>query len=173
MSKKHRLFFALVPDQPILDRIAAVQHAVNGNGRAARPHQFHVTLAFLGMQETAQVPAILEVASRLEFTPCNVALDRLGRFKRAGVLWLGSKKIPGSLQTFQQALVDGLLAAGIGYDRKPWIFHLTLYRKMRKRPPIMDPVAIEWPINGFQLIESVGVKNGVEYHTIGQWSTPA
>ena len=66
-------------------------------------------------------------------------------------------------------LVGALLDAGIGYDRKPWTFHLTLYRKLRKAPGIMDPVAIDWALDGFSLIESVGVKNGVEYHALGRW----
>ena len=64
---------------------------------------------------------------------------------------------------------DALLEAGIGHDRKDWKFHVTLYRKMRKPSSIMDPVAIEWPLNGFDLIESVSVGNGVEYHSIGHW----
>ncbi len=33
----------------------------------------------------------------------------------------------------------------------------------------MDPVAIEWAVTGFDLVESVNVGNGVEYHSIGHW----
>ena len=77
-------------------------------------------------------------------------LDQLGSFSRAGVLWLGASTIPAAVRDFQQSLVEALLEAGIGHDRKAWKFHLTLYRKMRKPPPIMDPVAIEWPLDGFE-----------------------
>lgn len=169
MSMGQRLFFALVPDRVVRERVERIQHSLEVNGRPARPHQFHVTLAFLGMQRAELIPDILDVASRLAFEPCQVVMDCLGRFQRAGVLWLGASELPRELVDFQHALVGALLDAGIGYDRKPWKLHLTLYRKMRTAPPIMDPVAVKWALNGFSLIESVGVKNGVEYHEIGHW----
>jgi 2'-5' RNA ligase len=121
------------------------------------------------MQPAEVIPDILAVASELTFEPCRVEMDRIGRFPRNGVLWLGAGTVPDALVRFQHDLVGALLDAGIGYDRKPWTFHLTLYRKLRKAPGIMDPVAIDWALDGFSLIESVGVKNGVEYHALGRW----
>jgi 2'-5' RNA ligase len=169
MSRGRRLFFALVPGREVVSRIERLQHSLDVAGRAASPHQFHATLAFLGMQRQETLPAIFAVASRLTFQPCRLALDHLGLFKRAGVLWLGASEIPVGLREFQHSMVSALLAAGIGHDRKPWEFHVTLYRKLRKTSSIMDPVAIEWTVNGFELIESVNVGNGVEYHSIGHW----
>jgi 2'-5' RNA ligase len=169
VSKPHRLFFALEPGDAVRQQVVELQQSLDVEGRAARPQQFHVTLAFLGMQRADLIPDILEIASRLSFEPCSIVMDRVSRFKRSGVLWLGASEVPAALMDFQHALVSGLLDAGIGYDRKPWKFHLTLYRKMRKAPVIMHPVAIEWRLNGFSLIESVGVKNGVEYHPVGRW----
>ncbi len=169
MSKSRRLFFALVPDQAIREQIECVQKSLAGSGRAAKPHQFHATLAFLGMQQPEVIPAIQAVAEGLSFKPCRLCMDRIGQFRRAGVLWLGIHEVPGALEAFQNSLVSALLDAGIGYDQKPWEFHITLYRKMRKRPVIMDPVAIEWQVNGFELIESVSVGSGVEYRSIGHW----
>ena len=126
MSKPHRLFFALWPDEDVRRQAAALQQQLDVKGRAARPAQFHVTLAFLGMQETHVIPDILEIASGLAFEPCRVRMDRVGRFGRAGVLWLGASGVPPALVDFQHRLVGALLEAGIGYDRKPWKFHLTL-----------------------------------------------
>jgi 2'-5' RNA ligase len=82
---------------------------------------------------------------------------------------MGVSEIPAALRDFQNSLVGAMLEAGIGHDRKTWRFHVTLYRKLRMPSPIMDPVAIEWSLNGFELIESVSVGNGVEYHSIGHW----
>jgi len=100
---------------------------------------------------------------------CQLVLDCLGRFKRLEVLWLGVIEVPAALGKFQQLLVNALTAAGIDHDPKPWEFHVTLYRKLRKSPPIINPVTIEWAVNGFDLVESVNVGNGVEYHSIGHW----
>jgi 2'-5' RNA ligase len=169
VSKRHKLFFALVPDPEVRQRLEQAQHSLAGSGRATRPAQFHATLAFLGMQQADLIPEIHDIASRLSFEPCRVVLDRFGQFRRAGILWMGVSEIPAALWDFQSALVSALLEAGIGHDRKDWKYHVTLYRKLRKPSSIMDPVAIEWSLNGFELIESISVGNGVEYHSIGHW----
>lgn len=168
-SRKHRLFFALEPDDGVRNAVGRVQQSLSFDARPVPAANFHITLAFLGMQDSAVIPLACEVASKLAFPPCEVVLDCLGRFKRAGVLWLGASEVPEALQRFQQDLVGGLLDAGVGYDRKPWKFHLTLYRKMRKPPPTMDPVAINWRLNSFSLVESISVRRGVEYHRVGHW----
>ena len=169
MSERHKLFFALVPNHVVRQGLEQAQHSLGVSGRAAKPGQFHATLAFLGMQQADLIPEIHDIASRLSFQPCRVVLDQFGQFRRAGVLWMGASEMPAVLRDFQSALVGALLEAGIGHDRKAWEFHVTLYRKLRKPSSIMDPVAIEWPLNGFDLIESVSVGNGVEYHSIGHW----
>jgi 2'-5' RNA ligase len=170
MKAEHRLFFALVPDRAVIHRIEELQNSLPVSGRAAKPHQFHATLAFLGMQRQEAIPVIQAIASGLALKPCSLVLDCLGRFKRAGVLWLGVSDVPAALREFQQSLVSALADAGIGHDPKPWEFHVTLYRKLRKAPATMDPVAIDWAVNGFDLVESVKVGNGVEYHSIGHWN---
>jgi 2'-5' RNA ligase len=169
VSERHKLFFALVPDLGVRHRLEQAQQSLGVSGRATKPGQFHVTLAFLGMQQADLIPEIQDIASRLSFEPCRVVLDRFGQFRRAGVLWMGASEIPAALRGFQNSLVGAMLEAGIGHDRKDWKYHVTLYRKLRKPSSIMDPVAIEWSLNGFELIESISVGNGVEYHSIGHW----
>ena len=169
MSKGHRLFFSLEPGRNVRQRLEQVQQSLGVSGRAANPAQFHATLAFLGMQQADVIPEIRDIASSLSFEPCRIVLDHFGQFRRVGILWMGASEMPAALLEFQNALVGTLLEAGIGHDRKAWRFHVTLYRKLRKPSSIMDPVAIEWPLNGFDLIESVSVGNGVEYHSIGHW----
>jgi len=170
-GSRHRLFFALVPDAAVRRRVSDLQRSLGVEGRAVSPPNLHVTLAFLGMQEAAFIPQICDIASRLAFPACRVMLEQLGQFGRGRVLWLGAETVPEPLRAFQQSLVAELTAAGIGHDPKPWQFHLTLYRRLRKPPPTLAPVAIEWRLAGFELIESVGARNGVEYHAIGRWKT--
>jgi len=169
MMKKHRLFFALEPDEKVRREIQAVQQRLACNGRKVPEHQFHITLAFLGMQPAEIIPEVSAIASRVHFSPCSLVLDRFGLFRRAGVLWIGATIIPAALQNFQLALLDNLERADIGYDRKAWKPHLTLYRRLRNRPVIMETNPVRWRLNEFSLIESVTVKNGVEYHRQGCW----
>lgn len=168
-AHRHRLFFALNPPVAVREEVSALQSRLALEARPVPAANFHVTLAFLGMQPGSAIKDACEAVSELVLPPCEVALDRLGNFRRAGVLWLGASVIPPALQSFQHDLVGALLDAGIGYDRKPWKFHLTLYRKMRKEPPTMDPIAIRWPLDGFSLVESVSIRRGVEYHDVGHW----
>lgn len=169
MTTRHRLFFALVPDANVRRHVGEIQSRLDVDGRAVSPLNLHVTLAFLGMQEAAVLPQVRAVADGLAFEPCRVVLDRLGQFGQGRVLWLGATDIPPVLQAFQQSLARALTAAGIGHDPKPWKLHLTLYRRLRTPAPKVGPVAIEWALSGFDLVESVGAKNGVVYHSIGHW----
>lgn len=172
-GSKHRLFFALVPPPAVRRQAHQVQQRLDCGGRAVHPDNLHVTLAFLGMQDAAVIPDVSAIAAGLAFEPCRVVLDRLGQFGRGRVLWLGATSLPDALQAFQQSLVGALSSAGIGHDPKPWHLHLTLYRRLRKRPPTLDSVAIEWRLTGFDLVESVGARNGVEYHSLGHWKARA
>ena len=79
-AKKHRLFFALVPDDAVRRRVQELQRQLAGSGRAVTPANLHVTLAFLGMHEAAVIPDVCDIASRLVFPRCRVVLDCLGQF---------------------------------------------------------------------------------------------
>jgi 2'-5' RNA ligase len=170
MTSRRRLFFALEPPDAIREEILLAQKSMAIDGRAVIPEQFHVTLAFLGMQPAEAIPTLQSMASKLVMGRCTITLDRIGCFQRAGVLWLGVNHVPAALDRFHLSLLEGLEQAGIDRDRKPWEFHLTLYRRLRKPFPIMHTVPVIWPLDGFSLIESVSVKSGVEYRRHGHWS---
>ncbi len=171
MTKKHRLFFALEPDEKVRREIHASQKKLAYNARMIQSEQIHVTLAFLGQQAPEIVPELCSLASRLHFEPCTLVLDRLGTFRRVKVLWLGASEVPASLQGFRQTLTDELEKAGIGFDRKAWKPHLTLYRGLRNKPGIMEVDPVIWRLNQFSLIESINVKGGVEYCRQGHWKS--
>ncbi len=170
---RHRLFFALVPDSTVQRQIHTVQQQLDCEGRSVQPANLHVTLAFLGMHEAAVIPAVRAVAAGMQFPACRVELDCVGQFGRGRVLWLGARQVPEALNAFQAGLVTALTRAGIGHDPKPWQLHLTLYRRLRKSPPRLDSVSIGWDLRGFDLVESVGARSGVEYHSIGHWPARA
>jgi 2'-5' RNA ligase len=88
MTKRYRLFFAMEPDEEIRREILDVQKKLACNGREVPGEQFHITLAFLGMQPSEIIPEVSAIASNVPFKPCSLALDRLGTFSRAGVLWI-------------------------------------------------------------------------------------
>ncbi len=171
MKKKLRLFFALEPEDYIRQEIHAVQRKLACTGRIIAGEQLLITLAFLGQQAPEVLPDLCSRASRLHFEPCTLVLDRLRTFGGANVLWLGATMIPASLRDFHQALLGELQKGGIALDRKSWEPHLTLYRRLRNKPAIMETVAVSWRLNQFSLMESINVKGGVEYCRQGHWKS--
>lgn len=171
MTKKHRLFFALEPNQKVRREIHAVQKKLACSGRMIPTERIHITLAFLGQQTPEMIPQLCAIASRLHFEPCTLVLDRLGTFRRVRVLWLGATVIPASLRDFHQTLLSELEKSGIGFDRKAWKPHLTLYRRLRNKTGIMERVAVNWRLNQFSLMESINVQGGVEYCRQGHWQS--
>ena len=171
MTERRRLFFALEPGVAVRRRIHAIQASIGASGKAVETEKFHVTLAFLGMQPPSVIPRLLQMASLLTLRRCTVSLDRIGQFRRTGVLWLGSSQVPEELETFRLALVEGLEQAGVDRDRKPWELHVTLYRRLKKVPTTINVKPVNWPLEGFSLIESVRVNNDVEYRRHGHWGS--
>ena len=169
MSKNHRLFFALLPDARVGRKILKLQKDLACDGRAVRPDQLHVTLVFLGNHRLERIAELTEIASVMDFEPCSVKLDCLGGFSRARVAWLAAENVPQSLVDFREALAGALTGAGFSFDRKRFKFHLTLYRHLRKPQATIASEPVKWHIDGFSLMESVGIRNGVRYDCLGHW----
>jgi 2'-5' RNA ligase len=75
-----RLFYALWPDDAT--RTALMQLQINFGGRLTRYENLHITLAFLGEQPTALLPALKDLLDHLPKSEMTVTLDRLGYFPR-------------------------------------------------------------------------------------------
>lgn len=169
-QSRHRLFFALKPDEATLAAIGAVQARLgNDNGRVVPAERLHATLLFMGDQSRADLARLRELASGIDFPRCKVVLDRFGHFPRAAVGWLGPNRVPVELEAFQQRLSSAVAGEGISFDDKPWRMHLTLYRNLRKRPERIDIEPVEWPLKCFWLMESVQAKGRLRYLCRGRW----
>ena len=169
-SASHRLFFTLQPDRHTLRALSQIQQRVRADaGRPVPPERLHATLLFMGNQSAATLQRLQEIASLLEFPACRLVLDRLGHFPRAGVAWLGPSHVPVELEAFQASLSVAVADAGVGFDERPWRMHVTLYRDLRKRPGKIRFEPVEWPLRGFQLMESIQHGSGLEYRWRGRW----
>lgn len=170
MAVSHRLFFALKPGRQTLEALRAIQQRVDSKtGKPVPSQRLHATLLFMGDQSTANLHRLQDIASRLEFPPCRLLLDRLGHFPRAAVAWLGPNRVPPELAAFQSRLAAAVADAGIDFDEQPWRMHVTLYRNLRKRPARIDFEPVEWPLRSFQLIQSIQDQSGLEYRCRGRW----
>ena len=168
-----RLFFALEPDAEVRRQIGALQDSLDLPARRVAGPNLHITLAFLGEVSTSRIDELLTIGSQLSFPPCLLRFDRYGWFPRAGVVWLGSETPPGALITFQEALSARLAEGGFRVEIRPWLPHITLYRKMRKPCGKMDIGTVEWSIEGYCLMKSTLTGKGAVYDPVGRWLTAA
>lgn len=101
--------------------------------------------------------------------PVRIVLDRLGHFPRARVGWLGCSAVDASLAAFRDGLLAALEAAGFAADVRPWVPHLTLYRKLRTPLPTLEFEPIVWRCDRFELLRTEPGKKGPVYRSVGRW----
>lgn len=129
-----RAFIALDIPQALREDVAALarQLKTSVRGRFVPRENYHVTITFLGdviERELADAMLALdEAASR--FAPVELAPDGLGKFGRANdaTLWLGFTQDP-KLMELAAFVREGFDDAGVNYDSKPFVPHLTIARR--------------------------------------------
>lgn len=147
-----RRFVALpVPDEPRAALAAAVAslRERSPRWRWTDPTGWHVTCAFLGEVDDADVAPVVEVVRRAVGTgvvPLTLRFGAAGRFGDR-ILWAGLDDDPaGSVAALGERVQAGLEAAGLPVDRKPVRPHLTLARARRAAPiTSRAPAAVSLP----------------------------
>jgi 2'-5' RNA ligase len=162
-----RLFFALWPDdglREVLARWSREAHAAAG-GRMTQPRNLHMTLAFLGDTDDAHMPALHAAAAAVTMKPCSMILDRCAWWKHNHIVWAGGEAPP-ALQDAVRRLRLGLDRAGITFDHKAFVPHVTLLRKAAAAPlPVFEPLV--WPVRSFVLVASSHDAKGPAYRVVG------
>lgn len=161
-----RLFFALWPGSNLQATLAAWAKQAAGRGRAMRRENIHLTLAFLGATEAALVPDLIAIASGVRFAPIRLPLDRVGYWKHNRIIWCGAAEEPDALTAMVEDLRARLDAAGVRYDRKPFVSHVTLVRNAAGPPAAPAWIPLVWEVLDFALVSSTRVEGRVTYQVL-------
>ncbi len=166
-----RLFFALWPDDALRRRLAGLAEDVGSRvtGRIVAADNLHITLVFLGALNSAHRQCAEEVAAAIRCEQFTLTLDRVGYWSTPRILWAGSMQIPEALQSLVDGLQTGLASCGIPLENRPYQPHLTLMRKVGRRPAAAAIDPISWSVERFCLVESVSGSNGVSYRVVASW----
>lgn len=168
---KRRVFFALWPPPPTLDRLDGLARALeaHGGGRRMRRDSLHLTLAFIGAVEEDRLPVLAGAASTVRAPAGAFALDTLGHWPHKQIAWAGCHALPSCLRRLSAELADALRAAGFDLEQRPFVPHVTLLRNARagRLLPLGEPVA--WPVERFSLVESHLHPSGAHYRRIADW----
>ena len=153
----------------------ALPRELRNRGRRIPADRLHVTLAFLGDVGEDRLDAIARVASACvaDRPAFELKLDRLGRFPRPQVLWLGSQMLPAPLLEMVWCLRQGLGVHGFEIDKRTFQPHVTLLRKahFEGRLPGVEPVS--WKVDGVSLIASDTRPEGAVYAELKRWPLAA
>lgn len=129
-----RLFIAILPDARMISALRACVRdleAQGAQGSIVPDANLHMTLAFIGEAEgPEQVRAVLQ---KIPLPKIRLTLSQTGYF--GDLLWAGIKADP-SLHAYVSALRAALDEAGIPFDRKPFVPHITLIRRLRAPGPL-------------------------------------
>lgn len=122
-----RLFAAIQLSDDMKKSAAGTLHGLKQSGVKGNyvPLQnLHLTLAFIG--ETDDPRAVKDALQAVSFKPFKLSFSDMGTF--GDILWAGIKGNQG-LSAAAKSVRDALDAAGIDYDRKKFVPHITLIRK--------------------------------------------
>lgn len=168
-----RAFIALDIPQALREDVAALarQLKTSVRGRFVPRENYHVTIAFLGdviERELADAMLALdEAASR--FAPVELAPDGLGKFGRANdaTLWLGFTQNP-KLMELAAFVREGLDDAGVNYDSKPFVPHLTIARRAALDSGTLPALPFPAPAHadGLTLFKSTLTGDGAIYEPV-------
>src|SRR5690606_32096965 len=147
-----RLFFALWPDDITARKLSDAQGALDG-GRRTHARDFHLTLAFLGVQPPERLTDLKAVVDAIEFSAIPVMLDRYGEFPKQKVVWAGMSQVPPALAELRVRLLQMPALAPLSFRREAgFVPHVTLARKAHAPHSPFEP--IPWRAARIALAES-------------------
>lgn len=167
--KSHRVFFALWPNSHTRQQISeAFQQSayINANARHYLESNLHLTLHFLGNISAEQLNCVQQQAACVKFRPFTLSLNCFGRFKRAGILWLGPDHINDELLQLHQQLGDALRLCDYSAESREYRPHISLMRKFHGELEQISLKTIHWTVDCFALIESVSVSGVMQYRPL-------
>ena len=139
-SGRLRLFCALrLADETIAPVVRWQERELRG-GRIVPPAHLHLTLAFLGAQAAAAVPAVAGALRAAAGGAGRIRLHLRGYRETRSVAMLTFGDEGGEGAALAARLADALEALGV-YRReaRPWLAHLTVLR-FRERPRLRPPL---------------------------------
>lgn len=166
-----RMFFALWPSAAVATELAKAGrglHEVCG-GRLTRAETIHLTLAFLGEVELEKVDDLLKLAGQVRAHAFSLNLIRLGWWPRNRIVWAAPEEVPPELVLLVDDLQRNLRGAGVGFDAKPFVPHITLLRKGNCKDKPLPAMSVKWSVVDFVLVRSVPSERGSAYEVLGRW----
>jgi 2'-5' RNA ligase len=189
--KKTRLFLAIFPPAPILEKIEKCQRELRSRFstpeiRWTNPAQIHLTLHFFGSVPRAQSELFSEIIESVLKNENSFPLraESAGCFptsKQPRILWAGLTDETGALLNLKTKLDKGLASIGCEIETRKFHPHLTLARVNQLRVAdarlVSDRIAAldstcfgDWNVQKIQLTQSQLSPKGALYSPLKEFS---
>ena len=168
-----RVFFALWPSAAATERLAALAQevAARTGGRAPPAANMHVTVAFIGEATSERVDALRAIGESVSgnAAPFALSLDFTGTFRRTGITWAGSTRVPEPLARLARNLFDALALQDFAVEDRAFSPHVTLARRCRAPQIGTLATSIDWMATRLALNASESGQDGPHYREIDAW----
>lgn len=139
-------------------------------GRRMQIADLHMTLAFIGDVAIDQLQNIKRAAQQVQPHAFRLRIDRPGYWPHNKIGWAGISNTPASLQALVDDLRKALTLAGQRFDTQAFVPHITLIRNALRDFDIVDVPPIDWPVDDFVLLRSIGAAGPSRYAIEARWS---
>ncbi|MBV9402697.1 MAG: RNA 2',3'-cyclic phosphodiesterase [Candidatus Eremiobacteraeota bacterium] len=172
-AKKIKLFAGIALERPVRLKLFKIAERLRARGLEARfeaPEKYHLTLAFLGWVESAQLEPLIDalqtVAAQSHWFLLN--FDRIGAFpneRRPRVVWIGAHQQPADYRRLAESLHRAYARFGFEFKDDP-VAHVTVARVKVARRPLLgvadfSPVAVK--VSALTLFESLPAGGTTRY----------
>lgn len=157
-----RLFVAIRLSDELKKELTGTMHELKKQGVKGRyvpTVNLHMTLAFIG--ETTETEMVKAALASVTIKPFRLSLSEIGYFD--DILWIGAKGNQG-LSGAARSVREALDSAGISYDHKKFVPHITIIRKVSGSWKQVKAPKNEMMVKRISLMKSE-LKNGKRIYT--------
>jgi 2'-5' RNA ligase len=172
-DKSARVFFALWPNAKERTALTEWQPALKElcGGKATRPGNLHVTLAFLGSIMQNRLEALKLAAQEVRGEKFDLTFDLARYWGHNHIVHATPSAVPPQLPQLVRDLEQSLSGHRFHFDKHPeYKPHITLLRHARwSDAPLPRMREARWRVDSFALVQSLGGEEGVVYEVLEQF----
>lgn len=167
MPESKRLFFGLLPPEPVREQFVALQQQFASNGSLHDPRDLHMTLVFIGMSNK-QV-CLETAASMISSPPFEIVIDSIDYWRKPRILLAGASTTPQPLADLVSVLNRRAAECDFTPERRAYLPHITLSRRSKAvARTAIEPIV--WPVDAFRLFRSQDGIGKPRYRTLDEWA---
>ena len=175
MVALRRLFIAVALTTEARHALAARLDGATVPGRRTKPHNWHMTLRFIGAVDEPTVDRLVRSLDESDLgSRFRIRWGGLGAFPRAAkatVLWVGLTEGAGELADLASRVESAVEAVGLPGEDRPFRPHLTLSRirpqqNVAELVDAVEPVRVMMPVDRVVLVQSHLDGGAARYQTL-------